>query len=253
VSHPVRVQIAPIARLVRRGLLAFDYELMLEDTYRSFLRQGDFVVDVGAHSGRHLFNFAQLVGSFGGVAGFEPIPDKFTYLNERARDLGFTNLKLYNLALTNFEGTSSFIHAVGTPEESGLKARAFNAPERAQPTTIEVKVSTLDTVLGDIERLDYIKIDIEGGELDCLAGASCLIGKFRPFISVEFGRPGYSAYGKTPYDLLRYTHALDYHIFDIFCIEYVTDQDFIENVDGFFWDFFLVPNEKRPLFCELTS
>src|SRR5215469_1252872 len=245
---PAHTQLAPISRLVRRGLLGFDYELMLENTYSSLLQPGDLVADVGAHTGRHLFKFAQLVGKSGRVAAFEPLPDKFDFLTRRSEELGLTNVRLFNLALSNFEGRSSFVHAVGTPEESGLKQRIYNVPDRANPIMIEVTVSRLDMVLSDITRLDYIKMDIEGAELDCISGAQSLIERFRPFMSVEFGHPSYCVYGKTPYDLLQFVNERGYIIFDIFCIEYKTEEDFVENVDGFFWDYFLVPIEKRDLF-----
>ena len=42
-----------------------------------------------------------------------------------------------------------------------------------------------------------MKIDIEGGEVACLRGATRVLKHFRPFISVEYGRPSYSAYGLT--------------------------------------------------------
>jgi FkbM family methyltransferase len=252
-NYPAALQLAPINRMIRRGLLGFDYELMLENIYRSVLSEGDFVADVGAHSGRHLFVLAELVGGAGRVAGFEPLPGQYRSLVERAEESA-TNVTLYNLALSNFVGRSSFVHATGTPEESGLRERTiYNAPDRACPMPIEVAVSTLDLTLADWPRLDYIKLDIEGGELDCLDGAREMIARCRPVISVEFGYPGYSAYGHKPADLTMFARDLDYRIFDIFCIEYWTDADFLENVDGCFWDFFLVPREKRDWFVERVS
>ena len=74
----------------------------------------------------------------------------------------------------------------------------------------------------------------------------------RPVISVEFGYAGYSAYGHKPADLTRLASDLDYRIFDIPFTEYRTDADFLENVDGYFWDFFLVPQE-RMRFASCTS
>jgi hypothetical protein len=163
------------------------------------------------------------------------------------------NVTLYNLAPSNFVGRSSFVHATGTPEESGLRERTiYTAPDQARPMPIEVAVSTLDLTLADWRRLDYIKLDIEGGELDCLDGARETIVRCRPVISVEFGYAGYSATGHKPADLTRFASDLDYRIFDIPFTEYRTDADFLENVDGYFWDFFLVPQE-RMRFASCTS
>jgi FkbM family methyltransferase len=241
-----KAQLAPINRLIRRGLLPLDYELMLEHTYRRLLQPGDHVIDIGAYSGRHLFPLADLVGTAGRIAAFEPLPAQFADLKARYGDR--PNLELFNLALSNFSGRSTFTHAVGAPGESGLKQRTIsNVPDPA-PQLIEVGVATLDAILGDWLRLDYAKLDIEGGELDCLDGGRDLITRCRPLISVEFGYPSYSAYNRTPRDLLQFVKSLSYRIFDIFCVEYVSDADFLENVDGYFWDFFLVPREKRDWF-----
>ena len=72
------------------------------------------------------------------------------------------NVTLYNLAPSNFVGRSSFVHATGTPEESGLRERTiYTAPDQARPMPIEVAVSTLDLTIADWPRLDYIKLSIE--------------------------------------------------------------------------------------------
>jgi hypothetical protein len=65
-----------------------------------------------------------------------------------------------NFALSHYANPAvAFTEATGTPQESGLKRRNFNHPERANPRQIIVQVSTLDRQIGTWQRLDYLKID----------------------------------------------------------------------------------------------
>lgn len=176
-----------------RGLgLSVDYEGRLEGIYSKIIKPGEWVVDIGAHAGRHLNSFIGLVGAEGGVLGFEPLPDKFEFL--KSNFIG-KNISLFNIALSKKQILSDYIVNDSSPEESGLKRRIYNTKGPQQTREIKVKVDKLDNYLSIIKgKIKFIKIDIEGGELDCLAGAQEVIKLHRQVISVEYGFSSYSVY-----------------------------------------------------------
>jgi FkbM family methyltransferase len=133
------------------------FERVLRDNYRRFLKAGDWIADVGAHDGLHTLEFVKITGNEGRVAAFEPLPRCYRELVSQFKR---SNVQIGNFALSHYANPAvAFTEATGTPQESGLKRRNFNHPERANPRQIIVQVSTLDRQIGTWQRLDYLKID----------------------------------------------------------------------------------------------
>jgi FkbM family methyltransferase len=217
------------------------YEDILEATYRRLLQDQETVVDIGAHTGRHTAVFADLVGPRGKVHAFEPLPYAFNTL--RARGLP-GNVRLHECAIAQTSGPVSFVFARGAPEESGLRIKQYNNPDQVVTETITVEARTLDSFSAEVGRVHFIKIDAEGSELDCLRSGSNLIRGCRPFITVEYGYPGYSAYGNTAASLFKLAVSMGYVIGDLFgayCADLAT---WTRVCDVAYWDWFLIPLER---------
>jgi FkbM family methyltransferase len=236
-------QLALLARLRDRYGITLDYESILEADYRRFLGPGGVVADVGAHLGRHTRALASIVGREGLVLAFEPLPAEFAALQQLAAEL--PQVRPRRLALADGAGRREFVHAAGTPSESGLRQRAFNAPGEARPTTIVVEVSTLDRCCASLPRLDYVKMDIEGGEIDCLAGARETLARLRPIVSVEYGAAGYSAYGHERGTLFSLAASLGYSVVDLLGNPIDSLELWERACDNVYWDYLLVPRERR--------
>ncbi len=242
---PNALPYSTLGQLIASGIVAIDYEKLLESHYKKWLRPGDVVVDIGAHSGRHLRHFLTSVADTGRVFGFEPLPDQYASL---AKQFDVHNAKLHNMALSNCSGTAEFTYAEGSPQESGLRQRIYNDPDSARPRTIIVAVESLDAFADQLEGLSFIKIDIEGAEIDCLQGAQAVLDKYRPLISVEYGMQGYSVYGNTKWTLFEFCHAHDYVLYDMFLNRLASRQAWGAAVDSIYWDYFMVPREKEDVF-----
>jgi FkbM family methyltransferase len=220
-----------------------DYERVLELVYRQLIAAGDTVIDVGAHLGRHTQCFADLVGPEGLVLAFEPLQEQYECLLDKFKDL--SSVKVEKLALTDMSGQSSFVHARGTPQESGLRPRVFNFPDLADPQTISVQVATLDSFLHCLPKpLKFIKIDTEGAEISILRGGAQLLRESRPFVSVEYGRPGYSVWGHDAGTLFEVAQAFGYQISDLFGAVFADLDTWLATVDQSYWDWMLVPAER---------
>jgi FkbM family methyltransferase len=224
----------------RYGIIP-DYEHILECNYRRLIGSGNTVFDIGAHEGRHTRIFSEIVGPQGAVWAFEPLPVQFSTLQEL--NLG-RHVKLFNAAVSDYSGWASFVHARGTPSESGLRQRVFNAPDLADPQTIQVNIIRIDDFLEQITSLHYVKVDVEGGEIGCLRGGVNALRRWRPFVTVEYGAQGYSVYGHTRRTLFDFAESIGFVVGDLFGAVCPDLETWDVVCDRVYWDWFLVPRER---------
>ncbi len=217
-----------------------DYEMILQRNYEKLIDNADLVVDIGAHVGRHLRNFIELVGGKGRCIAFEPLPKQFKILKE---SFDIKNVEIKNIALSEEKGMMEFCEVENYPEESGLKKRIYNR-EDAKVKKIIVEVDMLDSYIDKMDKLNYIKLDAEGAEINILKGGIKTIQKYRPFISVEYGGSCYGAYGHTKQSLFNLAKELNYYITDIFGNLMPNSGAWEELCDSGYWDYFLVPQER---------
>lgn len=219
-----------------------NYEDVLEKSYLLFLRPGHKVIDIGAHAGRHTEKFIERVGPSGQIYAFEPLPSMAATLHQRFGRLA--NVTIEEIAFSNRVGEATYKFVTNAPEESGLRERIYNIPDPIIEE-IKVQVSTVDTYFPTAAGFDYVKIDIEGGEIDCLAGMTGFLKRNRPFVSVEYGSPGFSKYGNTAETLFDSAHAHHYCLSDLFGTLIKDRAEWLQVCDVAAWDFFLVPVERQ--------
>ncbi len=224
-----------------------DYENVLKRSYESFLQPGCIILDVGANQGLHLEHFLRIAGPAGKVIAFEPLPDLRAALITKFQQ-EHPWLVVHQVALGKaVDRNAVFVRAEGSLPESGLRERQYNDPAAVSPVHISVVVEKIDNIIAaeNLSKIDYIKMDIEGGELDALEGGINTIGKYRPIISVEWGIQAYSAYGHQEDSLFQLTERLGYVIHDPF-LQNIGSRamwDFAKS-RYYCWDYFLIPAER---------
>jgi FkbM family methyltransferase len=141
---------------------------------RKFLRPGMTVVDVGANIGYICLTAARLVGDEGRVLSFEPTPAVAQRLRENILLNGFSQVTVVEAAVSSAPGTLRFYKSEDDPEANTLFSNHDNF--------ITVPGVTLDDTLGQIgmSRVDLLKVDAEGAELDVFRGASGLLSSSNP-------------------------------------------------------------------------
>ncbi len=158
-----------------------DYEAHLSRFIRYVVKPGMTCIDIGANVGFHVLTLSELVGSAGRVYAVEPNSENCRMLMMSAEANGATNITVVPVALSNKLGAAAFSPALGS---NGQFMHAVSSPLH-HPNCTVVPTVRLDTIIAP-DRLDFIKIDIEGAEPLALAGAEALIEKHRPIITSEF-------------------------------------------------------------------
>lgn len=149
-------------------------------------------IDIGAHKGEILDLFLKYAPN-GNHFAFEPIPIFYEKLKKKYIDICFVS----PTALSNYIGKTNFQFVKNAPAFSGIKKRKYDI-KNPEIEEIEVQIGTLDSILDKNEKIDFIKIDVEGAELAVLEGAKSVIETCKPYILFESGLGGSDYYGTTP-------------------------------------------------------
>jgi len=156
-------------------------EMMEKETYNYgpnneiAVSPGDQVVDGGAWLGDSALIFCRDVGPSGKVWAFEPQAEQGDALRKLAETLPFGDrIHLEPAGLWSSSGTIRFNDS-NDYHGSGSYASVHGS--------IEIPVLALDDFL-DGKRIDFIKLDIEGSELDALKGAEKTIRKWKPKLAI---------------------------------------------------------------------
>lgn len=146
------------------------------------LRPGDCAIDAGANIGYISKLLADLVGPDGRVHAFEPIPETHTIHAAAMKALGLNQVLSHHAGISDRDGSAS----VSVPEyaEGGLNFyESHIVPEGGN---ISIRTLALDAFLADEPRpIRFIKIDVEGHELEAIQGAAALLQKHRPILLIE--------------------------------------------------------------------
>lgn len=142
------------------------YDRLTELIISRVLSADAVCLDVGCHVG-DILRLMMYYAPAGRFVAFEPLP---LYYESLCRN--FPGVTVLDCALSDTQGATSFQFVETNPGYSGLKKRRYDrATERI--TQISVEQRTLDSVVADLglDRLDFLKIDVEGAELMVLKGA----------------------------------------------------------------------------------
>jgi len=144
-------------------------EICIENHYNFFkVKPGMTVVDIGAHIGTFTLLASKRAGNKGRVIAVEAELKNFDQLKKNLEINEIKNVIPVNIALSDFNGQKDFYITKG----SGCHSFSANAGQEVI-NKIKTGVKSLDTLIKElnIEKIDLIKIDTEGAELEILKGA----------------------------------------------------------------------------------
>lgn len=128
------------------------------------VKSGQIVIDAGSYLGGFTFYAAKKVGQTGKVIAFEPDPKNFEILKKRVKSSNLKNIILVNKALGN---NIKEIELESDNHFSSIVIKTLKKP------TFKVQQTTLDNEMENlrISKVDFIKMNIEGAEIDTIKGA----------------------------------------------------------------------------------
>jgi FkbM family methyltransferase len=188
--------------------VGFGANLLLDGFWESWLTTfiarrvapGDHAIDVGANHGYYTLLLADLVGPSGRVASVEPNPRICTLLRRNIDINGFGGRAgLLEQAATGIDGQDVTLSIPLTESKNAFLVDSAEQARLRGEETIKVRGGRLATALADWERLDFIKVDVEGAEEAAVEGLFPLLERFKPKMVLEFNL----ARCTDPNDLLR--------------------------------------------------
>lgn len=184
-------------------------ELYIHSEYFKFfdIKPGDTVIDAGANIGGFTIQAAQKTGPRGMVYAIEPDEQNIETLKRNIEHNKLHNIVIVPQAIWSERCTKEF-HISNRPGEHTLLN--YDNDLFSEGRTINIQCDTLDNIIKnfDIERVNYLKMDIEGAEIEALKGAKNLLSNFSPNLLIEAlhevdGSPAYKK-------LVPYLQSMNY-------------------------------------------
>jgi FkbM family methyltransferase len=162
------------------------WEEYLHKVFEKYVTKDSVVLDIGAHIGAHTVKLSKLAGT---VYAFEPLKQSNELLRKNLLKNNCHNVVVYKSAVSNMVGVGGFEwvyeESVGA---AGLSNNPMGRPGYPGYTVddsdiYEVQLVTIDSMM--LDRLDFIKLDVEGYEELVIGGAIETIKKYKPVIALE--------------------------------------------------------------------
>lgn len=177
------------------------YDRLSKAIMKKTIGPGNHCIDIGAHKGEMLKLMLQFAPQ-GKHYAFEPIPYLYRELVEQYKN----KAEILPFALSESSGETTFQLVKNAPAYSGLKKRRYDI-SNPEIEEIKVLVKTIDEVIPSGQTVNFIKIDVEGGEFGVLKGAKQTLIKNRPVILFECGKGASDFYDTNPKDLFNYLNT----------------------------------------------
>ncbi len=194
-----------VSRTIKEGGI---FEPYVTTVLERYVRPGVTAVDIGANIGYLTMYLASLVGTHGRVIAVEPNEENVALI-EASRQLNkFEHVVVLQCAAGKNTGllVLNLSHCNGTTSPLPVEPAAILGSKT-------VPCFSLDTILANEERIDLVKIDVEGAEIEALTGMRNLLNRDHPVIVSEFA-PG-SLRGDTEnpaFEYLGILHSLGYQV-----------------------------------------
>lgn len=154
----------PMYKLFKNKQDAFEIELL-----KKHIKQNDIVLDIGANIGFYATILSDIVGEKGLVHCFEPDSKNFEHLKKTTAD--FKNIKINNKAV----GPKTEKLKIYTSKNLNVDHRTYKPEEYDKE--IEIDAVSIDDHLAADPKVDFIKMDIQGFEIQAIQGMQTILDK----------------------------------------------------------------------------
>lgn len=171
-----------------------------------FCKPGMIVVDCGANFGLFTLQLAKAVGAQGKVYAFETQNLISQQLNLNVITNGFRNVEIFRNAVWRKSSEKLFMEEMDT-SQALVNIGAAKLVDASQNPVLSLALDDLQ-----LSQCDFIKLDVQGSEVDCLLGAEKIISKLRPILIVEIENAHLQSLGRSDEELINLLLAKNYKI-----------------------------------------
>jgi FkbM family methyltransferase len=214
-----RMELDPRQWITKNWYVRADYETGLIAVLRRFLRPGMVCMDIGANAGLFTLFMATRVGRAGMAYAFEPTAATFQWLQRNVALNALCNVVAENVAVTEQTGTVE-LH-VGPPDlcvYNSIADVVHPGAKGGQFARVMVPATSIDDycAVHGIGRVDCVKIDVEGAELQVLRGMRRVAEQNRHIVFlIEFSRMMTAACGTSVEAMAAWLGAMGFQLFVI--------------------------------------
>lgn len=212
-SHPVIVNspdgITFVARPHYEDLARFLFSKIMakwEPISQLIPKPGETFVDVGSNVGYYTLKFAKTLGSKGKVISIEPDPDSYEILTKNCKLNNLETIELHNVAIGDHIGS---VNLFRTDTHSGQSS--LNSNQETSKNFVSVNLTTLDELLEKLSTIDWMKIDVEGSELNVLQGSQKTLLKTKKIL-IEIHEPQLRKQNQKPEQIIFNLENLGFKI-----------------------------------------
>ena len=202
--------------------LYFGFKDLSHEKLMSLIEKNNVVLDIGTNYGTTILQFAKLVGDNGLCFGFEPDPINYKICIDNINLNKFNNISVENYGLGNKKTELNLI--VETPSNRGGNRIGNNINNNESHI---VRITTMDNWVFEkkINKINLIKIDVEGYEFNVLKGGLNTLQKFKPILFIEVDDNNLKLQYASASELIAFLEQLNYNIFNAETNEIVSSKN----------------------------
>lgn len=155
---------------------------------KTAIQKGQTVLDVGAHKAAYLYLMQKRVGKNGHVFAFEPQRELFAFISNLKEHCHWQNVTVEHLALSNSAGTAG-LYIPDNKVSKGSSPGASLLKKEVEAAVVKIEHVNTDTLDAYCKRKNiqphFIKIDVEGNELNVFKGGVATLSNCKPKLLVE--------------------------------------------------------------------
>jgi len=184
-----------LGELIDLNVFLEQFEPDITAAIRRFTRPGATVLDIGANVGAHTFLFAKLAGPSGRVFAFEPTDYAFAKLKRNLALNDLPQIVAYKLALSD---------RALEPQSVNFRSSWLTGGGRKDgPSTVSFETLDAWSRDHDVDRIDLVKLDVDGNEFPIVKGGLNTIAASKPVMLCEAVGPHFDDETRNPYRILN--------------------------------------------------
>ncbi|MES2995135.1 MAG: FkbM family methyltransferase [Patescibacteria group bacterium] len=205
-----RLLLHPHDPVISGALMLGVYEPFQMEVFRSYVQEGDTVLDIGANIGLYTLIAAKQAGAAGHVFAFEPERENFSILSENIQANDLTTAEAVQCAVSDASGTGALFISEDNKGNHSL------IDDSGSGTTQPVETIRMDDWLEErgVTNVGVIKIDIQGAEPRAFAGMERTLRESRALFT-EYEPAILRGSGTNPMSMLESLRAYGYRLFEI--------------------------------------